>query len=550
MQFKNSVLKIGKLTTSEEKKNLARNENTPGDILSLLSQGNKEVRQLVASNPNTPIEVLKKLGIEFADEIVNNPVFNLLLLEDSNNNFLKMCLATSTTTSLETLEELSSDLDCDIRGQVAKNSKITGRILNRLGEDKDYYVLLSVLENRNTTEQTLYKLLNSVLSNYFTSKILKHPNASLDILLTAAEHPYSNPRIAVSKCRKTPKYLLVKLSDDYVASVRRGVAGNPRTPAEILTKLSSDNALSVIRAVARNPKTPDNLLTKLANHSNKSIRRAVAYNPKASAEILSKLANDSEQEVCMGVIKNFNTPINILNNLVKQNHYYIYSSICNDNILANIFDAQLIEKQNNYIEEKLSVYVNKKIIKIFKRKYNISNTDFLIRVISLRRNSIRRKVLINARLPKNILNDLANHPSKYIRKIVAGHPDTSPDMLAKLAQDPIEAVRKAVTENPNTPLECLRLLTKTVKNYCLRKSIKQQYIKKQDMLISILKQLAVSSDWIDRQEAAKNTNTPLIILEKLQEDSNEYVKMSAVNNVYCCLNAENIANQKSTSKLI
>ena len=553
------MFEIGKQTTSEEKQ-LAQNENIPSNILDLLSKENREVRQLVAGNPNTPIEVLEKLGIEFADEIVNNPVFDLLLLENPDSRFLKMCLATSST-SIEVLEKLSCDRDSDIRCQVAKNKKTTGDILYKLGEDKNYYVLHSVLENRNTTESTLRKLLDSVPSNYFTGKILKHPNSSLNILLAAAEHPGSDPHIAVSKCRKTPANLLIKLSSDNVAYVRRGVAGNLKTPAEILTKLSNDNVLSVIRTVARNPKAPESLLSELANHSNKSIRKAVAYNYKTPVSTLIQLAEDSESsvraeiaknistpvdilkqlledvedEVRVGVARNFNTPKDILSELFNKYGDYTCVLTLNQNIIADILIEVFINNNldcNGYkLSDNFSEIGNTlNYSKIIRYSYYAINFNFFMLNITFMRNSIRQRVISHNKLPRHILHKLANHHSQSIRKAIAKHPKTSPDVLAKLAKDPIEAVRKAVTENENTPYESLILLTKTVKNYSLRKAIAKNYIKDKDVLRLVLVKLAVSLDWLDRKEAAKNHNTPLYILDKLKEDSNNYVKISVDNN--------------------
>ena len=556
------MFRIGKLTTSSEKKQLAQNENTPSDVLDLLSQENREIRQLVAGNPNTPIEVLEKLGIEFAEEIVNNPVFDLLLLEDSDSHFLKMCLATSSTTSVEILERLSRDRDRNIRCQVAKNHQTTGDILCRLGEDEDYYVLSSVLENHNTTENTLKKLINSILSNYFTGKILKHPNSSLDILLAAAEHPAGNPRIAVSKCRKTPVPLLVKLSSDNVAYVRRGVAENLKTPAEILTKLSSDNAISVIRAVARNPKTPKSLLSELANHSNKSIRKAVAYNYKTPANILIKLAEDSEPSIRAEVGRNISTPVDVLKQLSRDAENIVRARVAINlntprDILCELFGRDgnyacaLSFNQNVIADILIEVFINNNIdcngyrlsgdlqklentldySTIMNSRYYAINLNYFMSNITFMRNSIRLRIISNNKLPRHILHKLAEHHSQSIRKAVAKHSKTSPDILAKLAKDPIEAVRKAVTENENTPFESLILLTKTVKNYCLRKAIAKNYIKDKDVLRFVLVKLAVSLDWLDRKEAAKNCETPLYILDKLKEDSNEYVKISANNNI-------------------
>ena len=64
---------------------LAKNPEKPPEILADLSKSkNHAIRQAVASNPNTPTEVLFKLGAEFPKELLENPVFDLLILEKPN----------------------------------------------------------------------------------------------------------------------------------------------------------------------------------------------------------------------------------------------------------------------------------------------------------------------------------------------------------------------------------------------------------------------------------------------------------------------------------
>jgi hypothetical protein len=61
---------------------VAGNPSTPPEVLQeLASLANKKIRKLVASNPNTDIDVLLKVGAEFPEDLLNNPVFLLLILE-------------------------------------------------------------------------------------------------------------------------------------------------------------------------------------------------------------------------------------------------------------------------------------------------------------------------------------------------------------------------------------------------------------------------------------------------------------------------------------
>lgn len=69
----------------ERARQLAKDETTAPEILQELATSEDYLtRQSVAANPNTPTEILLKLGVEFPEELLNNPIFDLLLLENPN----------------------------------------------------------------------------------------------------------------------------------------------------------------------------------------------------------------------------------------------------------------------------------------------------------------------------------------------------------------------------------------------------------------------------------------------------------------------------------
>ena len=62
---------------------VAQNVVAPPELLAdLASHKNKAVRKAVTSNPNTPTKTLLDLGTYFPQELLNNPVFDFLALED------------------------------------------------------------------------------------------------------------------------------------------------------------------------------------------------------------------------------------------------------------------------------------------------------------------------------------------------------------------------------------------------------------------------------------------------------------------------------------
>ena len=64
---------------------VANNPNATTELLTELADSEENfIRKNVAANPNTPMEVLWKLGEEFPQEVLDNAVFPLLLLENPN----------------------------------------------------------------------------------------------------------------------------------------------------------------------------------------------------------------------------------------------------------------------------------------------------------------------------------------------------------------------------------------------------------------------------------------------------------------------------------
>lgn len=186
---------------------VAQNPHAPPDLLQALSRSDdaartnrgeinplaattqtsaSEIRSCVAANPNTPIEVLWKLGVEFPQQLLENPVLSLLLLESPNlieeipqqtlrrlfeletvpdylcqqllshpDSILRRAIADSRDTSIKTLQHLARDSDRDIRLAVAKNPNNPVHLLEQWVQNSDFFVRPAVAENPNAPTHLL-----------------------------------------------------------------------------------------------------------------------------------------------------------------------------------------------------------------------------------------------------------------------------------------------------------------------------------------------------------------------------------------------------------
>ena len=341
----------------EEIKQQARDENTPSEILAKLAKSkDKQILRLVAGNPNTPVETLEKLSEEFPDAIVENPIFDLLLLEDSENKFALLSLARASTTSVEKLDELANHQDEDIIKAVVKNSKTPAYILDNIYKKNTHILLPRIfLENQNTGDITLARI---IMIYYGISKsdyrsILKHPNYSeITINIIKLKNRCQNIssrfleefanyddiwiRINVAAHPNTSIETIKKLARDESLEVRATVAGSKNISPELIKLLSQDEDCYIREEITRNIRgqspslkfaldisyelQSDNvleILEALAKNVDDSIRQRVAEHPQVTLEILDKLKKDSSLTVRLAVAKNTNTSINILKELLN-----------------------------------------------------------------------------------------------------------------------------------------------------------------------------------------------------------------------------------------
>ena len=110
---------------------------TPERLTELADAPDPAVRRAVASNPNTPLPVLYALAVEFAAEVLANPVLPLLMLEDPNllvraPAATVLALLRSDSITAPMLAQAAVHPDHDVQRAVASHPMTPGAILERL----------------------------------------------------------------------------------------------------------------------------------------------------------------------------------------------------------------------------------------------------------------------------------------------------------------------------------------------------------------------------------------------------------------------------------
>ena len=176
--------------------------------------------------------------------------------------------------NLENLKGLSHMDRCHLANSFETSSYELDMLVDLLDEkeDDDNYLKNRIASHRNTSAETLDKLLKINTSYEIPLSIANHKNASaetLDVLSTYRKFEYI---------------------DSYTCSViRHCVANNKNTSAETLDKLSKDEQFMVRDHVARNENTTAETLDRLSKDENSGVRYGVLKNKNTSTETLDKM---------------------------------------------------------------------------------------------------------------------------------------------------------------------------------------------------------------------------------------------------------------------
>lgn len=333
---------------------IAADATTPSHLLVELGKHeNFQIRFSVASNPNTPLETLKSLGKEFADAIVENPVFDLLKLENPHSKFVRLTLAKSRKTSPEVLAKLitTENLDGEICRAVAKNTNASIDALANLAitivEKKDSYVIvyrtnmvspwfnlaLDIILRPDISEFYLEKIIEICLERnheYLLFKIIGLPELSFSMLEKLSkyrvidadsqfkEYGYGSQLIDISLVKNSPVLL------DNIARNTVVYSSDIRVTEELFLK------------IANNPLTLSSTIEYLAAHPSPQIRNALASHPNISRKAL---------DIFLFTQIKLGTPLEVLHEIAENPRFYSAKLMCQYPHVP----SEIIEKVGNHL---------------------------------------------------------------------------------------------------------------------------------------------------------------------------------------------------------
>ena len=237
-----------------------------------------ELRRLVASNPNTPTDILWQLGLDFPEAILSNPIFQLLQLEQLQ---LAAEVPPATLTSL---------LQCE---QVPKN------FMEYAVSQQDYSLWLAVAYNTHTPSQLLENLAR------------KSRHQDRELIRAIAAHP------------NTPHHILAEIIK-IGSGVAQVVAENDRTPIDvleqILRKYSQVGDATFVTLVALHPQITPRLLMQMHLAPNESAAQFLwlAKQSGTKSSELIELAQTEWEPLQLAVIRHQSTPSPTIDQIWKK----------------------------------------------------------------------------------------------------------------------------------------------------------------------------------------------------------------------------------------
>ena len=291
---------------------IAIDPNSDPQSLRQIATGNDwELRLLVASNPNTPTDILWQLGLDFPEAILSNPIFQLLQLEQLQ---LAAEVPHATLTSLLQCEQVPKNFmeyaigqqDYSLWLAVAYNVHTPSQILENLARKsrhQDRELIRAIAAHPNTPSHLLAEIIK--IGSGVAQVVAENPQTPIDVLeqilrkysqigddtfLTlVALHPHITPRLSIQ----------MHLAPSQSAAQSLWLAKQSATNSSQLVDLAQTEWEPLQLAIVRHQNTPSPTIEQIwkkmrANHSNpgqidRLMYDSFASNPNTSAQIREEL---------------------------------------------------------------------------------------------------------------------------------------------------------------------------------------------------------------------------------------------------------------------
>jgi hypothetical protein len=222
--------------------------------------------------------------------------------------YAKCLVASHPNTTLEILQKLATDPNSAVRGAVVGHPKTTEELREKFATDPNEYVRGAVARLPQTTAKVLLFMKKEPHAE-IREQLAKHPNTPLELFWSLASDRELDVKLAVASYPKTPevilKYLFEKGSDPK-GHTKKAIAKNAGLDKTWLLALAKSRDNGIRLAVSRNPSASPEILAILSTDKMENVRYAVAQHRNVTKEILTELSQDESAKVSTEAKKNLN----------------------------------------------------------------------------------------------------------------------------------------------------------------------------------------------------------------------------------------------------
>ncbi|BAY08625.1 hypothetical protein [Calothrix sp. NIES-2098] len=473
---------------------IAAELTTEPEILRKLAlSSDKITRQLVVANPNTPTDVLFDLGAEFPSELLDNPVFSLLFLENPN---------------------LVGEIPLPTVRSILRLENVPVYILEKLADKSDYKAQALALVNNPQNQKLLLNRMNQISDSLIVESARLHINLAGELTegyeqkikeaiqgaISGDRHVFAYDLVVPAQICYIPEFIVECWVREpiYEHYLCRNIAYSPATAATILKHLAKHTDGYTRDGVAHNLNTPPEVLRELANKQESGEPRIfLARNINTPSDVLESLSKDRDEKVRIGVAENPNTPLTVLQNLANDTNKEV----------AQVAAKVIGEKQGEYTAEAVRKNPNTPPHMLEKLAQKDPHT-----------------VCQNPNTPPELLLEFSKSANSQVRECVAKNPNTPVNILEQLADDDSSRVRQAVAQNPNTPISALEKLARDEDG-----TVRMHTASKINLSPEILEELAVEKSHSEvRRKAMLNPSLSKEAVEHILcgEYAAEYLKLN------------------------
>ncbi len=537
---------------------VATNPSIDGNLLrDLVVTGDYITRRNIASNFNTPFQILLKLIRQFPQTVLNNSGFVDSIKH--NPNFLLQLSSRSLLHLLKQdrlpicfLEWVAGSQDKKALLAILRHENIPTAVLEKLSKSKFPEVVEGVklhINGRDKNNKSLEEILfNAVVVadiekdryeySYGERELLKQllfldivPDWILPIFHTDTKFKLANNNDTSSevlaqlcqyidledKCDRdnfyklavqhpnTPSHILEQLIGYESEEVRLLALSHPRTSIDTIQEhYRQHQAVNKLDIDVEN-------LRELATSKDLEIRLQIARNSKTPEDILASFAKASEWQLRLAIAFNLKTSIDTLQELVKDSYWEVRWAVAqnfstSENILHELLkdkDAEIRDVAERRLEDTSeAANKNSDIIianNIIPHRKNAPDGIYRMRILSTEMGVVYNSYLNSLKIEKldDVVQNISRNNWSYRLYVL----------------------------NENTPVEILQKLAGSEDDYARSRVACQSFIP-----ISILKQLATDKSTQVRINVGRNINSNEEILNILAVDELQQVKNAVICN--------------------